>query len=93
MSSETNRGEVRAETARRNDDSEIIDEASKEALEGEHHQGRSGGNLQGDVGTQASHERVRDAEAHEGVTKEDDIAHGQRTPVRHPAGHVVTERD
>ena len=90
---DTNRGEQRAETARRNDDSEIIDEASKEALEGEFHQGRSGGNLQGDVATQASHERVRDAEAHEGVTKEDDISHGQRTPVRHPAEHVVTERD
>lgn len=86
------RSEQRAETARQHDDSEIIDEASKEAMEGERHQGRSGGNLQGDVGTQASHERVRDAEAHEGVTKEDDIAHGQRAPVRHPAEHVVTER-
>ena len=86
------RSEQRAETARRNDDSEIIDRAQDHAMEGQHHQGRSGGNLQADVATQASEERVRDAEAHEGVTKEDDIAHGQRTPVRHPAEHVVTER-
>lgn len=86
------RSEQRAETARRHDDSEMIEQANEESLEGEHHQGRSGGNLQADVGTQASHERVQDAEAHEGVTKEDDIAHGQRTPVRHPAEQVVTER-
>ena len=86
------RSEQRADTARRNDDSEIIDRAHDQAMEGQHHQGRSGGNLQADVATQASEERVRDAEAHEGVTKEDDIAHGQRTPVRRPAEHVVTER-
>lgn len=83
----------RAETAKQHDDSEIIDRAAENALEGERQQGRSGGNLQGDIATQASHERVRDAEAHEGVTKEDDIAHGQRTPARHPAEQVVTERD
>lgn len=93
MSNETDRGERRAETARRNDDRDMINDASAEASKGEHHQGRSGGSLQGDVGTQASHERVRDAEAHERVTKEDDIAHGQRTSVRHPAEHVVSERD
>lgn len=86
------RSKQRAETARQNDDSDIIDRAQDQAMEGQHHQGRSGGNLQSDVATQAAEERVRDAEAHEGVTKEDDIAHGQRTPVRHPAEHVVTER-
>ena len=90
MTDDTNK---RAETAKRHDDSEIIDQASENALQGERQQGRSGGNLQGDIATQASHERVRDAEAHEGVSKEDDIAHGQRTPVRHPAEQVVTERD
>lgn len=67
----------RTETAREHDDSEIIDNAEP----GTSHQGRSGGNLQADVATQATLERVRDPEAHEGVTKEDDIAHGQRRPV------------
>ena len=86
------RSEQRAETARQHDDSGIIDRAEDEAMVGQHHQGRSGGNLQSDVATQASEERVRDAEGHEGVTKEDDIAHGQRTPVRRPAEQVVGER-
>ena len=43
-------------------------------------QGRAGGNLQRDVATQSSLERVQDPDSREGVTKEDDIAHGQRTP-------------
>ena len=67
----------RTETARDNDDSDLI--ADTEKTPGQ--QGRSGGNLQTDVGTQASLERVKDPEAHEGVTKGDDIAHGQRRPV------------
>lgn len=79
----------RGETARRHDDSAIIDAAG----EGPDHQGRSGGNLQLDVATQSEEERVRDADAQEGVTKEDDIAHGQRREVPRPATHVVTERD
>ncbi len=66
----------RTETASQNDDSEIIEDSEKTPGQ----QGRSGGNLQRDVGTQASMERVKDPEAHEGVTKEDDIAHGQRYP-------------
>ena len=67
----------RAETAKQNDDSEIIERS----LETPSFQSRSGGDIQTDVGTQAAKERVQDPEASEGVTKEDDIAHGQRTPV------------
>ncbi len=66
----------RTETARDNDDSELIESSEKTPAQ----QGRSGGNLQRDVGTQAALERVKDPEALEGVTKEDDIAHGQRRP-------------
>jgi hypothetical protein len=71
----------RTETARENDDSDMID-----AIEPTPHQeGRSGGNLQTDIGTDASLERVRDPEAHEGVDKQDDINHAQAYPSRHPA--------
>ncbi len=63
----------RTETARRNDDSDIIDAATDAPSE----QGRSGGNLQTDVATQAALERVSDPDAMEGVTAEDDRAHGQ----------------
>lgn len=66
----------RTETARDNDDSELIENIEKTPTE----QGRSGGNLQTDIGTQAALERVQDPEAQEGVNKEDDIAHGQRRP-------------
>ena len=66
----------RTETARENDDSELIDNIEETPSQ----QGRSGGNLQSDVATQASLERVQDPEAHEGVDKDDDIAHGQRYP-------------
>lgn len=83
------RGERRAETAKQNDDSEMLENADRAPSQG----GRAGGNLQSDVATQSEEERIRDAEAHEGVTKEDDIAHGQRTNQRRPATHVVTERD
>jgi hypothetical protein len=87
------RGERRAETAKQNDDSDIIESADEEGVATRGQQGRAGGNLQRDVATQSEEERVRDAEANEGVTKEDDIAHGQRREVRRPATHVVTERD
>ena len=62
----------RAETARQNDDSAMIDAIEAAPDQG----GVSGGNLQRDVGTQAAEERVRDPEAHEGVTKEDKLEHG-----------------
>jgi hypothetical protein len=88
-----NRSEERAETARRNDDSAIIDAAQDEALAGEVQSGRSGGDLQRDVATQAEEERVFDPEAHEGVTKNDKIAHGEQTDEPHPPERVLTERD
>lgn len=66
----------RAETAKQNDDSELINSIEKAPG----HQGRFGGNLAADVATQAEEERLRDPDAHEDVTKEDDIAHGERYP-------------
>jgi len=73
----------RTETARDNDDSDIID---RDSAEFEPRQGgSSGGNLQEDIATQAELERVRDPEAMEGVDKQDDINHQQRYPARHPA--------
>ena len=68
----------RTETARENDDSDLI--ANVEPAPSQ--QGTSGGNLHRDVGTQSTLERIQDPEAHEGVTKEDDIAHAQRYPVK-----------
>ena len=73
----------RTETARENDDSDIIERDSAEATP--HQGGSSGGNLQEDVATQAEFERVRDPKAMEGVDKQDDINHQQRYPARHPA--------
>ena len=67
----------RTTSARDNDDSELIENSEPAPSQ----QGRAGGNLQGDIATQSSQERVQDPEATEGVTKEDDIAHGQRYPV------------
>jgi hypothetical protein len=66
----------RTESARENDDSEMLEEAEGAPSQ----QGAAGGNLQRDVGTQSTLERIQDPEAQEGVTKEDDIAHGQRYP-------------
>jgi hypothetical protein len=73
----------RTETARADDDSDIIDRDSAdfEPSQG----GSSGGNLQEDIATQAELERVREPEAMEGVDKQDDINHQQRYPARHPA--------
>ena len=69
----------RTETARENDDSDMIDAIEPTPPQ----EGRSGGNLQTDVATQAALERVHDPEAHQGVDKQDDIDHGQRYPPRH----------
>ena len=71
----------RTDTARENDDSDIIDSIEPTPPQG----GSSGGNLQEDVATQAELERVRDPEALEGVDKQDDIDHAQRYENRHPA--------
>jgi hypothetical protein len=87
------RCESRAETARRNDDSDVIDAAQDEALTGEVHQGQSGGNLQRDLGSQAEQARTTDPAAHRSVKKGDHMAHGQHTAEPHPATEVVTERE
>lgn len=72
----------RTESARQNDDSDIIE---RNANEFEPSQGgSSGGNLQEDIATQAELERVRDPEAHEGVDKQDDIDHQQRYETNRP---------
>lgn len=71
----------RIETARDNDDSDMIEGPEPGPGQG----GSSGGALQEDIATQAELERVRDPEAHEGVDKQDDINHAQRYPTRHPA--------
>lgn len=66
------RSKTRADTARAHDDHEMIDDIEPAPSE----QGRSGGNLQRDVATKASLERVSDPEAHKGVEKQDKIDHG-----------------
>ncbi|MCJ7422379.1 hypothetical protein [Sphingomicrobium astaxanthinifaciens] len=71
MSDDRNR---RAETAKQNDDSEILDRS----LETPDFQGRFQGDLETDIGTQAALERVEDPDASEGVDKQDDINHGLR---------------
>jgi hypothetical protein len=78
---ETTMDNRRTDTAKDTDDSDIIDNAEPAPSQG----GRSGGNLQEDVATQAELERVRDPEAQEGVDKQDDIDHQQRYENRHPA--------
>jgi len=83
MSHQDERSRDRAESAHDHDDSALIDEKLKSPLQG----GRSGGDLATDIGTQAAEERVSDPDAHEGVDKADDIAHGEayasdRTPDR-----------
>ena len=93
MNDET-RGEHRAETARLNDNGEIIEAAEAESAGAtEHQQGAEGGNLQRDLATQAEQERATDPDAQESVTKGDHIAHGQGSSPPHPAREVVTERD
>lgn len=71
----------RTETARDNDDSDIIERVEPTPSQS----GSSGGNLQEDVATQAELERVRDPEAGEGVDKQDKIDHQQEAQPRHPA--------
>jgi hypothetical protein len=72
----------RTETARENDDSDVIelDLAEIQPSQG----GSSGGNLQEDIATQAELDRVSDPEAREGVDKQDKIDHNQEDQPRHP---------
>ena len=63
MDDRNDRSEDRAETARRTDDSNVIDRMS----DAPDHGGRSGGNLQRDIGTRAAlNEEVGDGD---GVTR------------------------
>jgi hypothetical protein len=71
----------RTESARENDDSDIIDRLEPAPSQG----GSSGGNLQEDIATQAELERLRDPEAREGVAKQDKIDHQEESAPRHPA--------
>lgn len=87
------RGERRAETARQNDDSDLIEAAEEESLAGATQQGREGGILQSDLATQAEQDRATDPNAHESVKKGDHIARGEGESPSHPATKVVTERD
>lgn len=76
-----NRGDRRAETARQNDDSDLIERDQEEAsVQRSEQQGREGGNLQRDVGTQAEELRATDPDATESITKGDHIAHGDDEP-------------
>jgi hypothetical protein len=73
----------RTETARNDDDSNIIDRADAEPAPS--FAGSSGGNLQEDIATQAELERVRDPEARQGVDKQDKINHQEELPTDRPA--------
>lgn len=72
----------RTDTARTHDDHTLIDDIVETPDTG----GRSGGNLQRDVGTQDELAHVDNPDAHTRVTKEDDMAHGDRTPASHHRG-------
>ena len=86
------RGENRAETDRRNDDSDLIDDAEDQSLEGAGQQGSKGGILQRDLGTRAEGARATDPAAHESVKKGDHIARGDGESPPDPPTEVVTER-
>ena len=67
----------RTQSARENDDSDIIDVAS----EAPDQAGRSGGGLGRDVGTQDELKRaVEDPDGHTRAKKQDDIDNNVRTP-------------
>lgn len=66
------RSERRSETAKRNDDSHLIEDS----VETPERHGRSGGNLQRDVGTADPKKDVRDPDARDRFTKEQELQHG-----------------
>ena len=86
------RGERRAETAKQNDDSDIIEAAEKDSLKGDHQQGSAGGDLQIELGSSVDEQRATDPNRHESVTKSDHIAQGDAESPRHPAEKAVSER-
>lgn len=71
----------RTESARENDDSDIIDDAEP----GPSFAGSSGGNMQRDIASAVELARVDDPEAREGSDKQHDIDHQQRHETNHPA--------
>jgi hypothetical protein len=85
-------GERRAETAKQNDDSDIIEAAGEESLPPPSQSGSKGGELQTDIGSRVDEERATDPNRRESVKKGEHIAHGQGSTPPHPARHVVTER-
>jgi hypothetical protein len=93
MTEDKSRGERRAETARDNDDSEVIDSAQAESAEVAPGQGgRSGGNLQRDIAAQAERRSVDDPAARGRRTKSDEMEHGDFSPAPGSATEVVAER-
>ena len=75
----------RTETARGEDDSQLLEGTEPNPGQG----GRSGGSLQGDVATEAELERVRDPEARHGVDKQEKIDHQQESSTKHPPDTTV----
>jgi hypothetical protein len=84
LAKESDMDNRRTDSARENDDSDIIDRAEPAPSQRD----TSGGNLQEDVATEAELERIRDPEEREGVEKRDKIDHQQETPTRHPADEM-----
>lgn len=72
MTTEKTRGERRAETARRTDDSELIEDSppTPETV------GRSGGDLQRDVATADPENEIRKPGTGDNLTKEQELDHG-----------------
>ncbi len=64
----------RAETAKRNDDSDLTQSNQPSITE----QGRSGGNLATKIGTRAAEKRIDDPPAHASVSKRDEKPRGDR---------------
>ncbi|HEY8593458.1 MAG TPA: hypothetical protein VIL42_11445 [Sphingomicrobium sp.] len=71
----------RTQSARENDDSDIIDNAEP----GPDFGGSYGGNMQRDIASAVELARVEDPEAREGSDKQHDIDHAQRYENDHPA--------
>lgn len=66
------RGDRRSETAKKHDDSELLDEA----LESPDKVGRAGGSLQRDIATAHPEKTIRDPDSRDRLTKEQELAHG-----------------
>ncbi|MFP5329719.1 MAG: hypothetical protein ACLGHC_06230 [Alphaproteobacteria bacterium] len=86
-----NEGNERADMAKRNDDSELIERAQDIDTPGGH-QGSAGGALQLDVGSAAELRQVEDPAAVQRVTKCAKRDHDQHSDAPKPADQAVTER-